>query len=244
MRDGRTYLLVVTEPSPGGRLGALGRLRGGASPRGSPQPSPPRHRQRRLVGQDVLDDDDGPGRVLRRLGQLPPGRSRRLLVEVRVAQLPLQRPRGREGILLRAGLPDLPQAALGPRGGLRRQYVLHGDRLGVQVRGQHAAKRQLAGRGLRELPAGARRRQGQSRLRLSHEGGGVPGLAVVHVELVLVRRSHAGRHARRHSVVRRRRHLRPVRIHSPGVGLAVNVAVDRLERVREALRRESETGAQ
>ena len=77
---------------------------------------------------------------------------------------------------------------------------------------------------------------------LPNDGGGVSGLAVVHVELVLVRSPHSGRHARQ-SVVRRRRHLRPVGIHSPGVGLSVHVAVERLELVREALGRESERGS-
>ena len=139
--SGKTCLLVVAEPRPGGTTGslaALGRLRR-ASPRAASQTSPPRPRQRRLIGQNVLDDDDGSGRMLRRLGQLPPGRPRRLLVEVGVAQLPLQRPRGREGVFLGAGLSDLPQAALGPRGGLRHQDVLHGDLLGIHVGGQHAS---------------------------------------------------------------------------------------------------------
>ena len=77
-------------------------------------------------------------------------------------------------------------------------------------------------------------------LLLSHVGGGMSRLSVVHVELVLVR-SHSGRHARQ-SVVRR--HLSSVGIHSPGVGLAVHVAVDRLELVREGLGRESERSPQ
>ena len=56
---------------------------------------------------------------------LPPGRPGRLLVEVGVAELPLERPRRGQRVLLRARLPDLPEAALGPRRRLRRQDVLH-----------------------------------------------------------------------------------------------------------------------